>query len=74
MAAKQRKCGLRKDESEAQLVESVIDAVGSTLLYDVSPEKTRPIVPASLRRQVFDSKHSLSHSGVTAYIKLIADR
>ena len=74
MAAEQRKCGLRKGESEAHLIESPIDSAGTTLLCDVSTDKTRPIVPESLRRQVFDSIHSLSHPGVRASIKLIADR
>ena len=74
MAAEQRKCGLRKGESETHLIESPIDSAGTTLLCDVSTDKTRPIVPESLRRQVFDFIHSLSHPGVRASIKLIADR
>ena len=48
MEAEQRKCGLRKGESEAHLIESPIDSAGTTLLCGVSTDKTRPIVPESL--------------------------
>ena len=73
IAAEQEKCGLRKCESEAYLIESSIDAAGTTLLCDLLTEKTRPIVPASLRSHVFDSMHSLYHPGVRVFIKLIAE-
>ena len=73
IAAEQEKCGLRKCESEAYLIESSIDAAGTTLLCDLLTEKTHPRVPASLRRQVFDSMHSLYHPGVRVFIKLIAE-
>ena len=66
-----KKYGLCKGESEAHLIESPIDAARTTVLSDVSTEKTRPIVPVSLRRQVCDSIHSLSHPSVRAFIKLL---
>nr|VZI10452.1 unnamed protein product [Spirometra erinaceieuropaei] len=34
----------------------------------------RPFVPATLRRQVFDTLHSLSHPGIRTTVKLITDR
>ena len=74
MAAEQKKCGLRKSGSDSHLIESPLDTTGATILCDISTDKTRPIVSESLRRQVFDSIHSLSHPGVQASIKLIADR
>jgi cleavage and polyadenylation specificity factor subunit 1 len=45
------------------------------LLYcDTSSGTPRPYVPPSLRRQVFDSMHSLSHPGIRATTKLITQR
>lgn len=41
---------------------------------DVSTTPPRPFVPIMLRKQVFDSLHSLSHPGVSASAKLVADR
>ena len=49
---------------------------GSTVgLYcDTAGAKPRPYVPASLRRQVFDSNHCLSHPGIKASAKLVSQR
>lgn len=41
---------------------------------DISPATNRPYVPASLRRQVFDSLHNLSHPGVKSSTALISSR
>jgi len=46
----------------------------SVLLCDTSTGIPRPFVPASLRKIVFDSLHSLSHPGVRATRHLIATR
>ena len=45
-----------------------------TLLCDVSLGFPRPLVPISLRRRIFETLHSLSHPGVRATQKLIAQR
>jgi len=47
---------------------------GSPVLCDVSSGVKRPLVPAALRRQVFDSVHSLAHPGVRATRRLISSR
>jgi transposase InsO family protein len=44
------------------------------LYCDMSQSPPRPFVPQILRRQVFDSLHSLSHPGVKATAKLITHR
>ena len=45
------------------------------LLYcDTSSGKPRPYVPLSLRRQLFNSIHCLSHPGIRATTKLITQR
>ena len=41
---------------------------------DISTGKARPYIPVSLRQQVFQSLHSLSHPGIKASVKLIAQR
>lgn len=41
---------------------------------DVSTQTARPFVPQALRKQVFDSLHSLSHPGANATAKLVAER
>jgi len=51
--------------------------VGSTekkLLCDVSTNQIRPVVPSSMRRQVFDNLHNLSHPGVNASVKFISSK
>lgn len=47
----------------------------STKIYcDTSSPKPRPFVPKTLRKQIFDSLHSLSHPGANASARLIAER
>ncbi|CAD6213040.1 GSCOCG00011083001-RA-CDS, partial [Cotesia congregata] len=41
---------------------------------DVSSGKPRPYIPGPLRKQVFDSLHSLAYPGVKASIKLVTER
>ncbi|KAH9593578.1 hypothetical protein MS3_00001197 [Schistosoma haematobium] len=45
-----------------------------TLLCDTSTGRNRTIVPKHYRRNVFNTLHKLSHPGVRATIKLIAER
>ena len=49
-----------------QLQQVPIPASSTTLLCDVSTGHPRPYVPPDLRRQVFDSLHSMSHPGIRA--------
>lgn len=44
------------------------------LLCDVSTSHARPIVPASMRRLVFDTVHGLSHPGVRTTRKLVTEK
>jgi hypothetical protein len=45
-----------------------------SIYCDTSAGKPRPYVPASLRLQVFQSVHDLSHPGTKATVKLVAQR
>ena len=44
------------------------------LLCDISTGSPRPIVPPDFRRSVFNTVHSLAHSGVKATLKLISEK
>lgn len=46
----------------------------SPLYCDVSTSTSRPYVPKCLRKQVFESLHSLSHPGANASARLVAER
>ncbi len=46
----------------------------TTLLCDVSMGAYRPIVPACMRRLVFDTLHSMSHLGINATRQSITSR
>ena len=46
----------------------------ATIVCDVSTSTPRPYVPASFRRTVFDSLHSLSHPGIRATQRLVTAR
>ena len=52
----------------------IIRLRNSEVLCESSGPNARPVVPLSLRRSVFDSIHSLGHSGVKSTIRLIKDR
>ena len=45
-----------------------------TLLCDVSQGHPRPLVPLTMRRDIFNSLHSLSHPGIKASRHLVAER
>ena len=47
---------------------------GRTLVVDDSTGTPRPLVPASLRRRVFDRLHGLAHPGVRASQELVGRR
>ena len=47
---------------------------GCKLLCDTSTGIPRPLVPAAMRREVFDTVHGLSHPGTRATVKLVKSR
>ena len=47
---------------------------GGTLLCDVSTGRPRPLVPAAWRKRVFDAVHGMSHPGVRATRRMVAER
>ena len=44
------------------------------LLCDVATGVPRPLVPAAMRREVFDLVHGLSHPGTTATVKIMKNK
>ncbi|GFT91809.1 transposon Ty3-I Gag-Pol polyprotein [Nephila pilipes] len=45
-----------------------------TLHCDVSMDRIRPFVPKMFRREIFNNLHALSHPGVRASLKMVAER
>ncbi|GFS53877.1 transposon Ty3-I Gag-Pol polyprotein [Trichonephila inaurata madagascariensis] len=45
-----------------------------TLHCDVSTDHIRPFVPEIFRREIFNNLHALSHPGVRASLKMVAER
>ncbi|BHF71785.1 hypothetical protein SprV_0401484500 [Sparganum proliferum] len=76
MAAEQRRVGCPGDDSvdSLQLVDVPLTTGTGTILCDVSTPFHRPYVPASMRRAVFQTLHGLSHPGIRASRKLLAER
>ena len=74
MAAAQASEGLGKRASDCDIVSVPLNESGRTLLCVRADGSFRPLVPASLRRKVFDSLHGLSHPGVRGTVKLVAER
>ncbi|GBP71779.1 hypothetical protein EVAR_55978_1 [Eumeta japonica] len=64
-----------KDGSAAlQLQKIHVPGTKTDLYCDFSTPAQRPFVPISLRRQIFNCLHSLSHPGSNATSKLVAER
>ncbi|BHF74979.1 hypothetical protein SprV_0501807100 [Sparganum proliferum] len=76
MATEQRRVGCPGDEFVIGLqLKDVPLATGSgTIFSDVSIFFHRSFVPASMRRAVFQTLHGLSHPGIRASQKLLAER
>nr|VZI50094.1 unnamed protein product [Spirometra erinaceieuropaei] len=76
MAAEQHRVGCPDDESVSglQLKDVPLTTGSGTILCDVSTLSHRPFVPASMRRVVFQTLHGLSHPGIRASQKLLAER
>ena len=62
------------DSSGLSLEAFPLNSTGLALTCDISTGSHRPLVPSSMRRQVFDSLHSLSHPGIAATRRLISAR
>ena len=61
-------------KSSLQFVSAPIPGSDKHILGDISQAKFRLLVPREFRKAVFDTAHSLSHPGVRASHKLIAER
>nr|VZH95871.1 unnamed protein product [Spirometra erinaceieuropaei] len=64
----------RHEDSSLRLQDVPLPTGTGTITCDLSTGHERPFVPATLRRQVFNALHNLSHPGVRATVKLITDR
>lgn len=62
------------DECSLRIKKILIPGSRTELYCDVSTSTPRPFIPKSMRKQVFDSLHSLSHPGANASAKLVAQR
>ncbi|BHF65473.1 hypothetical protein SprV_0200848400 [Sparganum proliferum] len=62
------------EDSSLRLHDVPIPTDIGTITCDLSTGHERPFVPATLRRQVFNALHNLSHPGVGATVKFITDR
>lgn len=65
---------LSNRSSSLKLKEIPIPGTKITLFCDVSLSKPRPFVTKELRRQIFNSIHSMSHPGVKSTTKMVTDR
>lgn len=65
---------LLRGDSSLRLEKLGIPNSHAELYCDVSTTSPRPFVPKVLRKQIFDSLHSLSHPGANATAKLVAAR
>ncbi|BHF59457.1 hypothetical protein SprV_0100241600 [Sparganum proliferum] len=76
MAAEQRRVGCPGDESvdSLQLVDVPLTTGTGTILCDVSTPFHRSYVPALMHRTVFQTLHGLSHPGIRASQKHLAER
>ena len=63
--------GTMPQPSSAKLESIPLQSSDLTILCDVSTGMPRPLVPAALRRHVFDVLHSLVHPGIRATQRLI---
>ena len=57
-----------------EIINTKVSDQGPELLCDISTGSPRPIVPPDFKRSVFNTVHSLAHSGVKATVKLISEK
>jgi hypothetical protein len=63
MAACQRSCPETAAAKDSSLKLQLLHMGDSHLLCDVSAGRVRPLVPAALRRRVFNQLHGIAHPG-----------
>ena len=61
-------------DTSMQLDKILVPGTSVEMYCDTARNRPRPFVPSTLRRQVFDSLHSLSHPGIKATAKIISQR
>ncbi|GFW03180.1 hypothetical protein TNCV_157991 [Trichonephila clavipes] len=65
---------LQTSDNSLKLEKIEVSGSDVTLICDTSMSRTRPFVPASERRQVFNALHGLNHPGSRATARLISTR
>jgi cleavage and polyadenylation specificity factor subunit 1 len=65
---------LRTSDSKMLLQDIPVAGRACSLTCDTAQDPPRPVVPAPLRRQVFDALHGLAHPGIKATQRLISGR
>ena len=67
---------LLSSKSDTSMVLKTVPRImsGDTIICDVSHDRTRPFVPKSHRRAVFNAIHGLSHPGVRATQRAVRSR
>ena len=65
---------LRQSATALRLQQRLLPGTNLVIFCDTSTQVERPFVPTALRRQVFDSLHSLSHPGIAASTRLVSHR
>ena len=61
-------------ESNLQIARCELPGVDEQLIVDMSTGKTRPLLPASWTRRMYDINHNLAHAGARAMCRQICDR
>lgn len=78
LAAAQMECQYIKDSRTAitglKLEDIQLHPNGPAILCDISLGYPRPVVPTEMQRRIFDVIHSISHPGIRATRKMIAER
>lgn len=75
MASEQRRLLLSQTAPPCFKLQDIpLHESSDTILCDTSTGSPRPFVPDTMRRQVFDALHGISHPGIRATQKLIAHR
>ncbi|GBN37337.1 Retrovirus-related Pol polyprotein from transposon 412 [Araneus ventricosus] len=65
---------LQDKSSSLQLALKPCLSTNSDLMCDISTGSSRPLVPESFRRIIFEQLHNISHPGIAATTKLISAR
>ena len=63
---------LKSEKTSLQLVQVQVDT--ENIYCDISTGTHRPYIPVSLRRQIVNSLHGLSHPGIRSSVKLVQQK